>query len=167
MEDLVTIAKNVKKFVTVLFVAAISISAGNAQAEETAHGHGSDQHKNIAGIFAGVTHGGRRKNAGALGLEYARHIVGNFSIGAVAEYTAGDADVWVFAVPLAYTVGHWKMYVAPGIEDGHHGKEDLVRFGVERAFEMSGGWEIAPQLNVDIVDGEDVWVLGVVFARKF
>jgi len=167
MEDLVIIANNVRKFVTVLFVAVISISGGIAQAEETAHGHGSDQHKNIAGIFAGVTHGGRRKNAGALGLEYARHITGNFSIGAVAEYTAGDADVWVFAVPFAYTVGHWKMYVAPGIEDGHHGKEDLVRFGVERAFEMSGGWEIAPQINVDFVDGEDVWVIGAVFARKF
>jgi hypothetical protein len=38
---------------------------------------------------------------------------------------------------------------------------------VERAFEMSGGWEIAPQLNVDFVDGEDVWVLGVLLARRF
>jgi hypothetical protein len=59
------------------------------------------------------------------------------------------------------------MYVAPGIEDGHHGKENLVRLGVERAFEMSGGWEIAPQLNVDFVDGEDVWVIGALIARRF
>ena len=162
-----TITKYIKKFVPVLFVAAISIGAENALAEETAHGHGSDEHKNVAGIFAGVTHGDRRKNAPALGVEYARHISGNFSIGAAAEYTAGDADVWVFAVPFAYAVGHWKMYVAPGIEDGHHGKEDLVRFGVERAFELSGGWEIAPQLNVDFVDGEDVWVIGAFFARRF
>lgn len=167
MEDRVTIAKYAKNFVTVIFVAAIFIGAANAQAEESAHGHGSDQHKNIVGIFAGITHGDRRKNAPALGVEYARHIAGNFSIGAVAEYTAGDAEVWVFAVPFAYAIGHWKMYVAPGIEDGHHGKENLVRLGVERAFEMSGGWEIAPQLNVDFVDGEDVWVIGAFFARRF
>jgi len=43
----------------------------------------------------------------------------------------------------------------------------LVRFGVERPFELSGGWEIAPQLNVDFVDGEDVWVPGALFARRF
>ena len=162
-----TIAKYAKKFVTALFVAAISIGIANAQEEETAHGHGSDEHKNVAGIFAGVTHGGRRLNAPALGLEYARHIRGNFSIGGVAEYTAGDADIWVFAVAFAYAAGHWKMYVAPGIEDGHHGKENLVRFGVERPFELSGGWEIAPQLNVDFIDGEDVWVFGALFARRF
>jgi len=161
------VAKYVKKFMAVLFVAAISIGAATAQAEEAAHGHGSDEHKNIAGIFAGVTHGGQRLNAAAFGLEYARHIGGNFSIGAVAEYTAGDADFWVFVVPFVYSVGHWKMYVGPGIEDGHHGKEDLVRLGVERAFEISGGWEIAPQLNVDFVDGENVWVIGALFARRF
>ena len=86
------------KISTALFVAAISTGSADAFAEESAHGHGSDQHKNIVGIFAGITHGGRRKNATALGVEYARHISGNFSIGAVAEYTAGDADVWVFGV---------------------------------------------------------------------
>ena len=136
-------------------------------AEEAAHGDDSEHHKNVAGIFAGITYADRRHNEPALGVEYARHINDKFSIGAVAEYTFGDADVWVFAVPFGYSVGHWKMYVAPGIEDGHHGKENLLRLGVERAFEMSGNWEIAPQINVDIVDGEDVWVFGVFFGRKF
>lgn len=165
--NLVSISKCVEKFATILLVTAISIGATNAVAEEAEHGHDSDQHKNIIGVFAGITHGDRRLNAPALGLEYARHIRGNFSIGAIAEFTAGDADIWIFAVPFAYSLGHWKVYVAPGIEDGHHGKEDLVRFGVERAFEMSGGWEIAPQLNVDIVDGDDIWVIGAFFARRF
>jgi hypothetical protein len=163
----VTIAKYVENFAAVLFVAALSIGSANALAEESAHGNDLDHHENVVGIFAGITHGGRRKNEPALGVEYARHISGNFSIGAVAEYTFGDAEVWVFVVPFAYSVGHWKMYVAPGIEDGHHGKENLVRLGVERAFEMSGGWEIAPQLNVDFVDGEDVWVIGALIARRF
>ena len=60
-----------------------------------------------------------------------------------------------------------KLYAAPGIEDGHHGTEELLRLGVEYAFEMGEGWEVAPQVNVDLVDSEDVWVFGLVFARGF
>ena len=48
-----------------------------------------------------------------------------------------------------------------------YGSEELLRLGGEYAFHLSGGWEIAPQVNVDIVDGEDVWVFGLVFARGF
>ena len=120
------------------------MGSANAFAEEAAHGHESEHPKNVVGLFAGITHGDRRLNAPALGVEYARYINDKFIIGAVAEYTAGDAEAWVFAVPFGYSMGHWKMYVAPGIEDGHHGKEYLLRLGVERAFEMSGDWEIAP-----------------------
>jgi hypothetical protein len=47
------------------------------------------------------------------------------------------------------------------------GTEELVRLGAEYAFEFSDGWEIAPQINVDFVDSEDVWVFGVVFAKGF
>lgn len=162
-----TNVKYAEKFATVLFIAAISLAASNALAEETASEHVSDHHKNVVGIFAGMAHGGLRENAPTIGVEYARHIRGNFSIGAIAEYAAGDADFWVFAIPFAYSLGDWKIYAAPGIEDGHHGKEELLRLGVERTFEISGGWEIAPQLNVDVGDGDVVWVIGALFARRF
>ena len=36
----------------------------------------------------------------------------------------------------------------------------------EYAFE-AGSWEISPELVVDFVDGEDVWVLGLVFGKGF
>ena len=123
------ISKCVEKIATVLFAIALSIGATNAAAEEATHGDDEGHAKNVAGIFAGIAHGGQRDNEAAVGVEYARHIAGNFSIGAVAEYTAGDADFWVFAVPFAYSLGDWKVYVAPGIEDGHEGKENLVRLG--------------------------------------
>lgn len=132
-----------------------------------AAGHGEHFHKNVAGVVLGITHAGRRKNGPALGLEYERRFSDSFGVGGVIEYTGGDADVWVAAIPFAYHVGHWKFYVAPGVEDGHHGTEELLRLGGEYAFELSGGWELAPQLNVDFVDGEDVWVFGVLFARGF
>ncbi|MEH6593591.1 MAG: hypothetical protein V7746_25210 [Halioglobus sp.] len=130
-------------------------------------GHGEHFHKNMAGVVVGITHGGRRKNGPALGLEYERRFNDSFGVGGVIEYTGGDAEVWVAAIPFAYHTGHWKFYVAPGVEDGHHGTEELLRLGGEYAFELSSGWEVAPQLNVDFVDCEDVWVFGVLFARVF
>ena len=72
----------------------------------------------------------------------------------------------MYAVPIGFRAGRWKLYIAPGIEDGNHSTESLLRLGAEYAFEVDG-FEIAPQLAVDLVDGENVIVLGVVFARGF
>jgi hypothetical protein len=137
----------------------------HATAHETEHHAG--YHKNVIGLFTGITHENRGSNEFAVGLEYERRFTEHFGIGAVVEYTGGDADTWVYALPFAWHIDRWKFYVAPGIEDGHHGKEDLIRLGGEYAFHLSGGWEIAPQVNVDLVDGEDIWVFGAVFALGF
>jgi len=142
---------------------------GQLGAEDAYHGEHAEHHyhKNVAGVFVGITNAGRRKNAPAIGFEYAHRFTENFSVGGVAEYTGGDADIWIAAIPFGWHLGHLKLYVAPGIEDGHHGTEELVRLGAEYAFEMGEGWEVAPQVNVDFVDSEDVWVFGLVFARGF
>ena len=68
---------------------------------------------------------------------------------------------------LAYHSGAWKYFIAAGIEDSdHHGTEPLLRVGLEHAFEVKS-FEMAPQLCVDLVDGDTVIVLGVVFAKGF
>ena len=85
-----------------MILGAVRVGA-EPHASEASDGHG--YHKNLVGVFTGITHAGRRKNGAALGAEY--------------------------------------------------------------AFELSDGWEIAPQINVDLVDNEDVWVFGVVFAKGF
>jgi hypothetical protein len=149
-----------------IFAAARTNAEPQMSGSSTGHGD-AHYHKNLVGVFTGVTHGGRRKNAGALGFEYERRLSERFGLGVTAEYTFGDADVWVAVVPFAYHAGQWKLYVAPGVEDGHHGTEELLRLGAEYAFEFADGWEIAPQINVDLVDKEDVWVFGVVFAKGF
>ena len=135
-------------------------------AEHESHGTSHGFHKNVLGVFAGVTHSGR-DNAPTVGIEYSRRFTSRFGVGAVVEYAGGDADLWVAAIPFIFHAGHWKLYAGPGLEDGHHGTEALVRLGVEYAFPLSGGWEIAPQANIDIVDGEEVWVFGVLFAKVF
>jgi hypothetical protein len=157
-----------------LFIALLLLLHGTASlAEEGLVSEHQDEtavhhyHKNVAGVFAGMTHAGRRENEPALGLEYQRRLNENFGIGIVTEYTFGEADLWVVVIPVVFHTGHWKFYAGPGIEDGHHGTEELVRLGGEYSFEFSDGWEIAPQVNVDFVDGDEVWVFGVFFAKGF
>ena len=91
----------------------------------------------------------------------------SFGIGVFAEHTFGDDEFTVFGVPFTYKVDRWKFYIAPGIEESDaHGTESLVRLSAEYAFE-AGTWEIAPQLAVDFVDGDEVLVLGLVFGKGF
>jgi len=106
----------------------------------------------------------RRENGAVLGIGYERILNKSFGIGVIAEHTFGGGDFWVYAVPFAYRTDRLKFVVAPGIEDGEHGTEWLVRCGVEYAFEASS-WEISPRFAVDFVDGEEVLILGVVFGQ--
>jgi len=149
-----------------------TVGASPAYAEESEHesesvheaAHGF--HPNFLGAFVGVTSESRREKGIPLGIEYERRLNKYIGIGLVAEYTFGDLDFWVYAVPFAYHTGRWKLYVAPGIEDGDHGSEPLIRIGAGYAYEV-GEWEISPQLDLDFVDGEEVLVPGVVFGKGF
>ena len=126
-----------------------------------------DAHKNVLSVFVGVTHEGRRDNGAALGIGYERILNESFAVGVLAEHTFGDADLWVYAVPFSYRIDRWKFYIAPGIEESEkHGTESLVRISAEYAFD-AGAWEVSPQVAIDFVDGDEVFVLGVVFGKGF
>ena len=125
-----------------------------------------ESHRNYIAGFIGGAHEGRRDIGLALGISYGRKLSESFGIGVIAEHTYGDFDIWVYAVPFAYLTGPWKLYVAPGVEDGEEGSESLVRLGAEYAFEV-GAIEVAPHLAMDFVGGEKVLVLGVVFGKSF
>jgi len=133
---------------------------------ETEHGE-HEYHPNLIAVFAGVTSEDRRENGFTLGIEYERRLTESFGIGALAERTFGDIDAWVYAVPFAYHAGPWKFMAAPGLEDADgESSEFLVRVGVEYGFEV-GNWEIGPQVDVDFVDSEEVFVVGITFGRGF
>jgi hypothetical protein len=136
-------------------------------AEHGEHAEGRHHLKNAFGVFVGFTHEGRRENDPALGLEYVRRINESFSIGGTVEYTFSDHDFLVAVIPFAYYLGDWKFIAAPGVEDSDHGTEALFRLGAGYLFELPDHWEINPQVNVDFVDGDDVWVFGVSFGRSF
>jgi hypothetical protein len=132
-------------------------------------GTGEEQHwhRNWAAGFVGVTSEQRREDGLALGIEYARRLNKKISLGALAERTLGDLDFWVVAVPFGYSLGQWKFYAGPGVEIPDVGDNELlVRVGVEYVFEV-GELEIAPQLDIDFVDGDEALVLGVTIGKSF
>jgi hypothetical protein len=152
-----------------------TVISGNALAQhespsgESAHPAVHGHYENAVGIFLGFATEdvGSRENGLALGLEYERRLNSKFGIGGIVEHTYGDLDVWVYGLSFAYHTGPWRLYVAPGIEDTDRGDERLLRFGVEYGFAV-GKWEIAPQLDIDLVDREaEVFVFGLTFARGF
>ncbi len=141
---------------------------GHHEGEHEGHHEGEHEtHKNILGVFLGMTHEGRRENATALGIEYERRFSDHFSSGLIVEHTFGDADFWVTAVPFYYRTGPWRLGVAPGVESSEEGDEALLRFSAGYEFLLGGGWDITPVVNVDLVDGEDVWVIGVAVGKGF
>lgn len=148
----------------ILTLTMSSATFGN-EAEEAENG---EERRNSIGVFVGIAEEERRENGIALGIEGTHFFTESFGIGGVLEYTFGDIDALVGSVPLIYRTGRWKAYAGPGFEDGDASEdaEFLVRIGAEYGFE-AGPIEIAPQLNIDVVDGDAVLVIGVLFARPF
>ena len=134
-----------------------------AQGQEHHDESGAHYPDNLLAVFVGRAADERRDRGVALGLEYERRLSERWGIGLIAERTFDDFDANIFALSFAFHNGPWKTYVAPGVEDG---EEPLLRLGIEYGFEVAG-LEIAPQFDLDFVDGETVPVLGVVIGVGF
>lgn len=153
--------------VAVTILLGSPVFADTNEHEPTAgHEEQHDYHRNLISVFVGHTGETRRNHGNTLGIGYERRLTKAVSVGVLAERTYGDFDFRIYAVPIAYHTGPWKLFVAPGFEDGEHGSEFLVRMGVEYAFEV-GSWEIAPQLSIDFVDNEKLGVIGFAIAKGF
>jgi hypothetical protein len=148
----------------------VSPAFGETGDHETVSGHEitHDYHKNLVVGFIGYSGETRRENGATFGIGYLRRVNKSFSVGALVERTTGDLDFWVYALPIAFHTGNWKLFVAPGIEDSdHHGSNFLVRVGAEYAIDIGNNWELAPQISVDFVNGEQLGVLGIAIGRGF
>ena len=151
-------AKGCLSLLCILAMAPCTVMAEEAE-------HGAHHHKNHVGVFIGLTHE-RRENGFALGVDYARRVSDSFSIGAFAERTWGDFNFDVYGLSIAYHVDRWTWAIGPGIEDSQLGNERLWRLGVGYSFDV-GEAIVTPNFYVDIVDGEQVYVIGVALGRGF
>ena len=143
-------------------------AAADSASHDAMHYASGDYHTHTAGLFVGGASDDLGKREGfALGLEYEYRFDRRFGIGFMLEHTYGEMDTWVYVMPLAYHIGRWKLYAAPGVEDGHHGAENMLRVGFEYGIHVNK-WEISPQIDLDVVERErDVFVIGLTFARGF
>jgi len=143
--------------------ALIALTAVTAGAENRVDEDGAafEPHSTL-GVFIGDTTEDRRDGI-TLGAEYEYRFSEPFGIGVTAEHVSGDFDTNVIALPIALHRDRWKLYAGPGMEFADGDEEPLFRIGVEYGFHF-GGLEVSPQVDVDFVDGEQLFVWGIVFA---
>jgi hypothetical protein len=175
---------------------AVSFPGAPTLAQEHGEGHPStpeaaehaehEFHRHHFSVFLGVTDGeieteaavGVESEGGSVvfedqraftvGLDYEYRLNRRWGIGALIDYAGKDFRSWVAGVPIVlHPGGAWKLLVAPGLEDKE--VEDvvfLVRAGVMYDFEV-GSFTVAPALNVDFVDDEEILVYGFNIGRGF
>jgi hypothetical protein len=160
-------------FVGLLMVALATISVSNAE-DDAPHGEGEahsqhEFHRNHIAFFLGVTdggdaeEGGEEKTAGTLGVDYERRLSRLIGIGFLADYAGGDRREAIAGIPVFFHAGRAaKFHVAPAIEwKTETDESDFAwRLGFAYDFEV-GRATIAPALHVDLVEGEQVYVVGV------
>ncbi len=159
-------------------LAEVPLQAGPHPDADLAANHGGDREHpgahgalgfphHTLGVFLGDTTETRRNQGFTLGLEYEYRLSETFGVGAIVEHVGGDFDTNVAVLPLAYHRGPWKLYAGPGIEDSEEaGGEFLVRVGLEYGFHV-GNYELSPQIDVDFVDNEHLFIFGITVGGLF
>jgi hypothetical protein len=153
-----------------------------------ARGGGHHDHKHGLAIFLGLTDEPGHGTEGTFGLEYAYRFAKHWSVGGLIDYAGGEQRNTVIAPAIFWkpVVGLY-LLAAPGIElhngrgeaDDHHlfkahdGSADkdeiyfVLRLGVGYTIHVAPRFAIAPTVNLDLVNGHEVWVYGVNFEVMF
>jgi len=167
--------------------------AEEAEHEEhgKAEGHGGrSHHKNDAAIFLGGTDEHGHPTEFTWGLDYKRRVAEHWAVGGLFDYAGGLRNAIVAASVTWWHGAGLSLTAAPGIEfhrgrsssegcdcggsteseeTGEHGEADedatyfVVRLGVGWGFPIGESYIVEPQVNLDLVEGEKVWVYGVNF----
>ena len=153
--------------VPLALLASLSAFAEETHSEE--HHAGEESHgKHALALFVGVTreHG---EDLGTLGIEYSYRFHENWSVGAVIERAdrANDST-------LAIAFLHWwpwkELFLGAGVgrKDPGDERQNTLRATIGYEFELGGGWSLAPQANLDVIEHEeDEEVYGIAFGKRF
>jgi len=147
-----------------LILISFGLLSAPVMAQEAEGGEEEAFEANVIEVFLGGTFHDGDGNA-SYGLSYERRLMESFGIGGLVEYT--DGREWVYAVPLTFHVTEaWKLVLAPGFEHEEGENTYLTRIGTAYEFKFDG-WSLAPEINVDMVDGEAKTVAGVSIGFEF
>jgi len=160
--------------------------------EEAEHGEGSSAHHgrahiNEVAVFLGATDEKGHDTEGTWGFDYKRRIAERWAAGLIFDYAGGDLRNAILAPSISFWpgLGNLQLLGAAGVEfhkgrsGGGHEKADhdggtdsdetyfLVRLGVGYDFHIGESFGLAPQVNLDFVNNEEVWVYGVAVTYGF
>jgi hypothetical protein len=159
--------KRLSVLLAVLLTAAIP-----AAAQESSTESGTPEEsvrRNSIGLFMGATLEADEEGAFTIGLDYERRLGAVFGIGVLADKPFGGARSSLLLGGLFWhPVRQVRLDVAPGIEINQGESEEFVlRLGADYDFEIRERWSIAPNVNLDFVDGRTVWVIGAELGYSF
>jgi hypothetical protein len=143
--------------------------------------HHSRAHLNEVAVFLGGTDEPGHDTEFTWGLDYKRRIAERWAVGALFDYAGGGQRNSVVAPMVAFWpgLGNLQLLAAAGVEfhqggdGGGHQKsgegggtdEDatyfLFRLGIGYDIHLGGSFGLVPNLNVDFVNNEKVWVYGL------
>ena len=140
-------------------------------AEESAHAHHPHHLALFLGLGVEARNGHKEEEGFAVGLEYEHRLQESWGVGVAAELLGQDtARELVLVLPVSYHpgAGPWRLFGGPGYETNKDHDKWLFRLGAGYQFDLVGGWSLAPELVLDMVEtGENVWLLGLALGRGF
>jgi len=150
-----------------LSLGSVGAIAAEVDGDES-HGEKAGHAKHALAVFAGVTreHG---ESLDTLGLEYSYRINTDWSIGGLIERADRNKDS-----TLAIVFAHWwpykGLFIGAGVgrKDPGNDRENTLRATIGYEFELGGEWSIAPQANLDMIEGhENEEVYGIALGKRF
>jgi hypothetical protein len=153
------------------WLAVATASRAAAQAREAGTGTAGEETlpRNSIALFMGATIEDEVTSF-TLGLDYERRLSRQFGVGLILDSAFGAGRSFIAAAGFFWhPLRSVRLDVAPGLEVS--GEEDdsffVLRLGADYDFEVSERWSVAPNVNLDFVDGRTVWVLGAELAYAF
>jgi len=160
------------RFKHIIIALCLSLGSMGAIAAEVdgdkSHGEEKAHAKHALAVFAGVTRE-HNESLGTLGLEYSYRINQDWSIGGVIERADRSKNS-----TLAIVFAHWwpykGLFIGGGVgrKDPVDERENTLRATIGYEFELGGDWSIAPQANLDMIEGnENEEVYGIAIGKRF
>lgn len=149
-------------------IISLSVSIGKMASAEEAEPISNADYRSERKIEFGIGYAIKDDEYGpVLAASYNFPVTRSVSVGVLGEYAFGDINEWTFGLPVKFKIGEgWKLTTMPGVERAHGESKFLFRVGVGYEFEMNGS-SLTPELNVDFVDGETVFIVGATIGFAF
>ena len=157
---------------SIVVVLCLSLGSTGAIANESGsegvHGGEEDHGKHALAVFLGVTHA-PGANHETLGIEYSYRINKSWSVGGVLERAERDKHS-TLAILFVHLWPYKGLFIGGGVgrKDPGNERQNTLRGTIGYEIELSGGWAIAPQANLDVIEGEEnEEVYGIAFGKRF